>query len=106
MLKVTARPQFKQKVDARVPIDGGFRDEVFHVTFRLTSQPEAEVFTTAQQDDFLRDVVVELHDLADENGNAIPYSDAVRDQVFELPWAKLAIFKAYFAAVRGERPKN
>jgi hypothetical protein len=106
MLKVTARPQFRHKVDARVPTDGGFRDEVFEVTYRLASDPNADMSTSALQDDFLRDIVVELHELADENGNAIPYSDAVRDQVFELPWAKLAIFKAYFAAVRGERAKN
>lgn len=106
MLKVTARPHFKHKLTASVPIDGGFRDEVFLVTFRLASDPDADMSTPALQDDFLRDIVVEIHELADEGGKPLPYSDEVRDLVFKQPWAKLAILRGYFDAVAGARAKN
>jgi hypothetical protein len=106
MLKVSARPKFKHKVTASVPVDGGYRDEEFLVTFRLASNADADLSSDTLKDDFLRDIVVELHDLADEDGKPIPYSDAVRDQVFDLPWARLSILTGYFIAVTGARAKN
>lgn len=106
MLKLSARPQFTHKATASVPIDGGFRDEVFKVTYRLASDPDADMSTPKLQDDFLRDVVVELHDIADEAGHAIPWSDEMLTNVLALPWAKLAIIRGYFAAVTGARAKN
>jgi hypothetical protein len=106
MLKVSARPQFKQKITASVPIDGGSRDEVFFVTYRLASEPDKDMSSPARQDDFVRDIVVELHDVADETGKAVPHSDELLSSVLALPWAKLAIIRGYFAAITGARAGN
>lgn len=105
-LKIAARPTFRHKVSASVPIDGGHRDEVFQVRYQLASIPPEQLTPEYSADDFLRDIVVEMEDLVDEAGNALPWSDEVRDAVFTLPWARVAIVQGYYAAVNGARAKN
>jgi hypothetical protein len=106
MLKMTARPKFTSKIIARVPNDDGHSPEEFRATFRVASDPDADMSTPALQNDFLRDIVVELHDIADETGTAIPYSDELLTRVLALPWAKLALIRGYFDAVTGARAGN
>ena len=55
---------------------------------------------------FLARIIVELHDIGDVEGQALEYSDKVRDQVTRLPWARKAIVKAYFAALNGAKEGN
>lgn len=105
-LKVCPRPTFRHKVTARVPIDGGFRDETFHVRFQLASNPEADLSADSLKDAFLRDVVVEIDELVDPHGDPLPWSDEVREAVFALPWARMAILRGYFEAVVGGRAGN
>ena len=97
-LRISSRPTFRHKITARVPIDGGFRDEVFLVRYQLASNAEADHASDALKDDFLHDVVVEIEDLVDESGGALAWSDEVRAQVFALPWARVAILNGYFQA--------
>jgi hypothetical protein len=106
MLKLSQRPKFRHKVTARVPIDGGFREEVFGCTFQLASDPDASLAGDTLKEAFLRDIIVELHDLADDKGNAIEYSHEVRDAALALPWARMALLSAYFEAILGARLKN
>lgn len=105
-LKILPRPTFRHKITARVPIDGGYRDETFTVKYQLASRPDADLSTDPMRDDFLSDVVMECEDLVDENGQPLPWSDDVRAAVFGLPWARLAILSGYFTAVTGARVKN
>ena len=105
-LHIQKRPKFRHKVTASVPINGGYRDEVFEVTYQLASNPDADMSSDPMRDDFIRDVVVEMHDLVDDAGKELPWSDEVRDSVITLPWARLAILKGYFTAVTGARTGN
>lgn len=102
MLKIVQTPTFTHKVKARVPTDGGHRDEEFSATFRVLPASQAENYdytTGAGMTEFLRAVVVRLDELADEQGKEIPYSDAVRDAVLDLPYARRALADTYIAAV-------
>ncbi len=105
-LKIVTRPKFRHKVTARVPVDGGYRDEVFHVRYQLASIPSDQISPQYRSDDFLRDIVIEIEDLVDEAGTPLPWSDEVRERVFALPWASMAIVQGYFEAVNGARTKN
>jgi len=105
-LKLIQRPTFKHRITAKVPIDGGHRDEVFEVRYQLASTPDADLSSDPLKDDFLRDVVVEIYDMVDEAGQPLSWSDEVRDQVFALPWARMAILTGYFTAIMGARAKN
>ncbi len=106
MLKITARPRFTHKVVAHVPVDGGFAREEFRATFRLAADSAADLSTDTLKEAFLRDIVVELHDLTDAEGYPAPWSDETRDQAFALPWVRLALLKAYFEAIVGVRQGN
>lgn len=102
MFVVTSDPQFTHTVTAMVPIDGGYEKQPFKVTYRAIGDEETDAFdlnTTKGSTDFLRRIVVRLDDLLDANKEAIPYSDAVRDQVLALPWARKAITRGYIEAV-------
>jgi hypothetical protein len=105
-LKIAKRPTFRHKVTARVPVDGGHRDEVFTVHYQLASIPSEQLTAEYNADDFLRDIVLSMEDLVDEDGKALPWSDEVREAVLQLPWAKVAIVQGYYAAVNGARAKN
>lgn len=101
MFVVEEAPTFRHTVTADVPIDGGFAKQTFGVTYRLIESEKAEEFdlsTRQGSDEFLRAIIAELHDLVDANKNTIPYSDAVRDQVIGLPWARRAIVRGYLKA--------
>ena len=70
---------------------------------------EAEGYDLMDADsskEFLKRIIVELHDIADAEGQPLEYSDSVRDQVTRLPWARKAIAKAYFAALNGAKEGN
>lgn len=109
MFKIASEPTFTHTVRARVPIDGGFRDETFRVTFRTIAPEEAAGFdlTTAEgSTELLRRIVAGLEDVGDANGNKVEFSDEVLDSVLKLPWARQAIAKTYFEAVAGAKQGN
>jgi hypothetical protein len=106
MLKITHRPRFTHKVTAQVPVDGGFAREEFRATFQLASNAEADLASDTMKEAFLRDIVVELHDLTDADGAEVPWSDEARDAAFALPWVRLALLRSYFEAIVGARAGN
>ena len=109
MFKLAKEPTFRHQVEAKVPVDGGFEDQSFEVTFRAIDAEEAEGYDMGDamsQTAFFKRIIVELHDIGDAEGKKLEYSDTVRDQVLRLPWAKKAIAKTYFASLRGERLGN
>lgn len=109
MFKIVTDPTFTHPVTARVPVDGGFRDERFKATFRVLDPEEVEAFdlkTAEGSCGFLNRVIVKLDEIADAEGQPIEWNDGVRDAVFKLPWARNAIAKAYFAALTGAKAGN
>lgn len=106
MFKLVTRPEFTHPVTVMVPIDGGHREESFTVRFRLTEDENARIDTFDATIIWLRDIIVSIGDLVDEAGTAIPYSDEVRDRVLALPYARIALTRAYFAAVGKARVGN
>lgn len=109
MFTVTKEPRFTHDVTARVPTDGGFREETCKATFRVIDPEEAGAFdlmTTEGSTGFLKRVVVRIEDIADAEGKPIEWSDDVRDAVLRLPWARSALARTYFSAVAGAKAGN
>ncbi|MCC7097268.1 MAG: hypothetical protein IT472_08825 [Thermomonas sp.] len=109
MFKIVAEPTFTHTITVLVPADGGHEKETLDVTFRVLSLDEVAKLDLASEEDsrrFLQRVIVSLGDLADGEGNALPYSDKVRDQVLALPYARNAIAAGYFEAVGKARQGN
>ena len=110
MFKIAEERTFTHRVRVQVPVDGGHREEPFKVTYRVIEQAKVDDFDLAKtedQDDFMRSVIVGMDDLADANGQPLPYSDDVRDQVIRIPYARLPLIRGYFEGIgRGARKGN
>lgn len=109
MFKIIEEPTFRHDVVARVPVDGGYTEEKFAATFRVISPEEIDSFDLMKTEgatDFLKRVVVELHDIADAQGKALEWSDATRDAALRLPWARGALSRTYFEAIQGAKRGN
>jgi hypothetical protein len=48
---------------------------------------------------FLREAIVGMADIADENGQPIVYSEDLRDQLIAVPYVRGAIARTYFTAI-------
>ena len=109
MFKIVQEPTFTHEVIAKVPVDGGFRDEKFKATFRVIDPEEAESFDLSKVEgstNFLRRVIVRLSDIADAEGAPIEWNDEVFTAVVKLPWARGALARGYFGALTGAKSGN
>lgn len=109
MFTIAKEPTFTHEVTARMPVDGGFREESFKATFRVIDPEEAQAFdltTTEGSSGFLKRVVVKLHEIGDAEGKPIEWSDEVLAAVLRLPWARAALARTYFGAIAGAKAGN
>ncbi len=109
MFKVVTDPRFTHPVSVLVPVDGGHTEQTFRATFRVLPSTEADshdLSTNAGVDAFLRRIVVNLYDIADEEGHPLPYSEELRDRVLAPTYVKLALLRTYTAALGKARAGN
>lgn len=109
MFKIAEEPTFTHDVTARVPVDGGHKDETFKATFRVLEPERLDGFdlaTTEGATAFLKAAIKKLDDVTDAEGKPLPWSDEVLNQVLRLPYARVALTKSYFEAVHGAPAGN
>ena len=109
MFTIADEPTFTHDVEALVPVDGGHEKQTFKATFRVVSPDELEQYNlneTISSAEFLKRVVVKLHDIGDAEGNAMEWSDRVFEQVLKLPYARGALARAYFSAMTKAKSGN
>jgi hypothetical protein len=109
MFKVLSEPTFTHSVDVMVPSDGGYRKETLKATYKVIAASSVANHDLSSPEGtlaFLQQAVVKLDDIADEAGAPITYSDAVRDQVLDLPYARRALMEGYLAAVTKAKAGN
>jgi hypothetical protein len=108
---VTSERQFTARLRVLVPVDGGHREEAFKARYRVLDTARIEDFDLQNggkeaSDEFLRAVIVDLFDLLGEDGQPITYNDEVRDQVINIPYARIALVQGYFDGVSKGRRGN
>lgn len=109
MLKIVKNPEFTSKVKVQVPVEGGTQEQSFTARFRALSVSEGEVFnmlSTEGNTDFLRAILIGWDGVKDEDGEAISFNDASRDQILDIPFVRVAILQTYNQAVMGARRGN
>ena len=101
MFKVATDPTFTHQVVVMIPIDGGFDKQSFKATFRVLGKEEdrPDLSTADGSTAFLRDVVTDMSELEGEDGQPLPYSDALRDRLLKVPYVQAALVRTYVAAV-------
>lgn len=108
MFKIAEKPTFTHRVEANMPVDGGFETQTWKTTFELIPLEDADSYSNSVADttEFLKRIVVSMDELADAEGRPIEYNDDVRDAVLRLPWARLALLRAYGKGAAGAKEKN
>lgn len=107
MFKVTADPQFTHPIKVYVPIDGGHEEQTFKATFRVEDVEQLEqVQDEGGQRGVLQRVIVGMSDLEGPDGQPMPYSEKLRDQLIGIPFVRIALFRSYLEAVTKAKPGN
>ncbi len=109
MLRIVDNPTFSREVTARVPVEGGWRDENFKATFNVIPIDETDDFdvgTPGGTYDFLCRAIVSLDDIIDGEKVPLDYNDELRDRVLQLSYVRRALFDAYIDGVKGARAGN
>lgn len=109
MFRIVERPEFTHEVPVQVPVDGGWKTEKLKARFRILPDEELDTGDLTQVEaskEYLRRIIVRLEDLADEAGQPLDYSDEVRERVLALPYARLALMRAFSLAQVKAREGN
>ncbi|MEA3265220.1 MAG: hypothetical protein U9R07_17245 [Pseudomonadota bacterium] len=112
MFKLSTDPRFTHTVKVQVPVDRGHEEQSFKATFKVLpiDQLDAGEGDEANEADrqvrLLKDVIVDLGDMVDDAGEAIPYSEAIRDQLIGIPYVRIALVRTYIAAITKVKAGN
>lgn len=100
MFKLKPESQFTHTVKILVPVDGGHVGQDFKATFRMVGIDEiSNVDTLDGEQSLLKKIIVGLDDILGDDGEPVPYSDGLRDQLLALPYVHRPILQTYLAAV-------
>lgn len=109
-LVVTEERKFRHTVKVQVPVDGGHREQTCKATFRVIDADTLDEDYDLESKDgisaFLRDVLITVEDLIDDQKQPVIYDEQVRDGLIRTPFIRLALVKAYFDGVSKGRAKN
>lgn len=107
MFKVTSVPKFTHPVKVFVPSDGGHVEQTFKATFIVEDVEKlSEIQDEGGQKAVLQRVVCHMDDLEGDDGQPVPYSDQIRDQLIGLPFVRFALFLTYVEAVTKAKAGN
>lgn len=107
MFKVTTAPKFTHPVTVFVPTDGGHVEQSFKATFLVEDVEKlSDIQDEGGQKAVLQRVVTHMDELVGDDDQAVPYSDALRDQLIGLPYVRIALFRTYLDAVTKAKPGN
>ncbi|MEL7098290.1 MAG: hypothetical protein AAGM84_05620 [Pseudomonadota bacterium] len=98
MFKINTRPSFTSTVQIAVPGD----DTDVHslnVRFKALRSSEMEAHDTGTSTEgqkvFLREVIEHVDGALDEDGEPVPYSEALREELLDWPFVVSALLQHY-----------
>lgn len=109
MFKIVKNPEFTHKVPVQVPVDGGFSEQTLRCRFRVLSADEMAIHnleTVEGTESYLRAICARFEDVADEDGQIIPHSDELMTQLLGISYVRMALIRAYTAAMSKARLGN
>jgi hypothetical protein len=101
VFNVVTKPTFTRDVPVSVPSGDSFKEESLKATYSVLSDTDRDAFDLATTEDvkaFLREIIVSLDDLADENGQPVTYSPAILEDLLGLGYVRLALLTTYTRA--------
>lgn len=112
MFKITQNATYTWPVSVEFPIDGGKVEKAtFDAEFRRLTQSRVDEIRSAvergemKDTDLAREALVGWAGVVDADGN-VPYSEAARDKLLDIPMVASAIVMALLGSISGARRKN
>lgn len=109
MFKLQKDPQFTHDVPVFIPCDDGFDEQKLRTRFRALGDETLAKFPYETNEDIkavLRAVIVRFEDVVDDDGEAIPMTDALREDLIGRPYVREALATAYGRAMVKSRLGN
>ena len=103
MFKIATETTFTHPVKVMIPVDGGHEAADFRAKFLVLPSDREKDFdlaTAEGSNGFLRAILVSADDVAGDDGEALPWSDALRDRLLQVPFVRTALTRTYFRAVQ------
>ena len=105
MLKITQTPEFTHRVKVRIPVDGGFSEQEFDARFRVVPWDELKALDDDPAEQARR-IWVGWKGIVDDEGNELPFSDGLRDQLLGMLFLRIALLRTYMEAIAGVKRGN
>jgi hypothetical protein len=102
MFTLQKNPTFKTTARIIVPTDEGDVEQTMGVKFRLMSD-DANQMDVVQ---FLRDCVLSMDDIVDDAGKPLTYDAELREAMLAVPFVRVGLMRAYWAAVSKAKMGN
>lgn len=108
MFKLCVSHTYDWPVDVKVPDGGQYKTETFTARFKVIPQDRWDELVAGQNVDaaVVKDVLVGWADIADEQGQPLPFDGSSLEQVLGVPYVRTALVQAYMASLAGAREKN
>lgn len=112
MFKLIQPTSYTWPVTVELPIDGGRTEKAtFDAEFKRLSQSRLEEIrgqierNEIRDVDLVREVMVGWSGVTD-GANPVPYSEAARDQLLDIPMVAASIVMSLFQSIAGAKRKN
>jgi hypothetical protein len=112
MFKISQNPTYTWPVNVELPTDGGRVEKAtFDVEFKRLTQTRLNEIKTAIEsnqitdNELAREVMTGWSGITDADG-VVPYSEAARDQLLDIPLVSASIVMALFSSIAGAKRKN
>lgn len=112
MFKLIQPTSYTWPVTVELPIDGGRTEKAtFDAEFHRLSQSRLEELrgqierNEIRDVDLVREVMVGWSGVTD-GANPVPYSEAARDQLLDIPMVAASIVMSLFQSIAGAKRKN
>ena len=110
MFKLEKDPKFWADVPVVTPSEDGGVEHTFTARFEVRPASVVEAIDTLSGGPdlvkFLQETVVDLKEIADDDGNEVAFSDALLDQVLDHFGARNALWNTYIREVTRARVGN
>lgn len=112
MFVISQSDTYTWPVKVEVPTDGGkWENHTFDGVFKRIPQSRMEEIRKAaegsiQDMDLARELLAGWAGVTDSEGNEVPFTEATRDRLLDIPAVATSIVRAFIASLQGAKRKN
>jgi hypothetical protein len=101
LFNVVTAPTFTRDVPVSVPSGDGYVEQSFKATFQVLSDEERDardLSVTENVKAYLREIILHLDDLTDDEGQPVPYGPEILEQILGFGYVRIALLSTYTKA--------